>query len=60
MENYGFIRVAAAVPKVKVADVKYNVDSICSIIDKAEKDEVSIVVFPELSVTGYTLSLIHI
>lgn len=54
MENYGFIRVAAAVPKIKVADVKYNVDSICSIIDKAEKDEVSIVVFPELSVTGYT------
>lgn len=54
MKDYGFIRVAAAVPRVKVADVKFNVGEIKSLIDKAFSDEVSVVVFPELSVTGYT------
>lgn len=54
MENYGFIRVSAAVPKVKVAGVEYNKEAIMSMIDKAEADRVSIIVFPELSITGYT------
>ena len=52
--DYGFFRVAAAVPRVKVADVRYNSDSIINLIDKAEEQEASLVVFPELSVTGYT------
>ena len=54
MENYGFIRVSAAVPKVKAAGVDYNKEEIISMIDKAEADRVSVIVFPELSVTGYT------
>lgn len=54
MENYGFIRVSAAVPKVKAAGVDYNKKEIISMIDKAEADRVSVIVFPELSVTGYT------
>lgn len=54
MDNYGFIRVSAAVPRVKVADVRYNTDTICGLIDKAEKDQVALLAFPELSVTGYT------
>lgn len=52
--NYGFIKVAAAVPFVRVADCFYNVDRIEQFIFKANKEGVEIVVFPELSVTGYT------
>ena len=54
MKDYGMIRVAAAVPRVKVADVAYNLEGICRLIDEAEAQDASIVVFPELSVTGYT------
>ncbi len=54
MKDYGFIRVAAAKPAVKPADVKGNVKSICEMISEAAAKEVSLVVFPELCVTGYT------
>ena len=54
MNNYGFLRVAAAVPVVKVADTDTNADRICALISEASSREVSLVVFPELSVTGYT------
>ena len=54
MKNYGFIRVAAAVPSVRVADTAYNVSGICRMTDLAEKRQVSILLFPELCVTGYT------
>lgn len=52
--QYGFIRTAAAVPVVRVADTKANAEAICALTDKAEKEGVSLVAFPELSVTGYT------
>ena len=52
--DYGFFRVAAAVPRVQIADVEFNSDSIIRLIDKAEERKASLVVFPELSVTGYT------
>lgn len=52
--NFGFVRVAAAVPAVKVADVKYNVEQIKNIILDAEKQHVNVVVFPELCITGYS------
>ena len=52
--DFGFIRVAAAVPRVKVADVDANVDEICRLVEQAENDNVSILAFPELSITGYT------
>ena len=54
MKNYGFIRVAAASPRVKVADVRSNQEEICRMMDEAVRQEVSLLVFPELSVTGYT------
>lgn len=54
MENFGFLRVSAAVPRVKVADVESNVKEICSAVAEAEKNSVSLLVLPELSVTGYT------
>ncbi len=52
--NYGFIKVASAVPSVKVSDCKYNVEQIEQQIILAEGQGVEIIVFPELSLTGYT------
>lgn len=54
MKNYGFIRVAAAVPVVKVADTRHNAEEICRLTEKTLQDEASLVVFPELSMTGYS------
>ena len=52
--RYGFVKVAAAVPVVKVADVEYNVQQIESLIAQAEGRGVEVIVFPELCITGYT------
>ena len=54
MKNYGFIRTAAAVPVVKVADVAHNVEQICRLAGEAAEKEAALVVFPELSLTGAT------
>ena len=54
MKNYGFIRTAAAVPVVRIADVTYNAAEICRLAGEAFDKEVSLVVFPELSMTGYS------
>ena len=45
--NYGFVKVAAAVPHVKVADCKFNVEKIESLIAVAEGKGVQIIVFPD-------------
>ncbi len=52
--KYGFVKVAAAVPAVKVADVGYNTQQIESLIAQAEGQGVEVIVFPELSITGYS------
>ena len=52
--DFGFIRVAAAIPSVKVADCSYNVQQIESLIAMAEGKGVEVIVFPELCITGYT------
>lgn len=54
--DYGFIRVAAATPKIKVADIDYNAEIICRQINEAAKEETKLIVFPELCLTGYTCS----
>lgn len=50
----GFIKVAAATPKIRVADCEYNADAIIALINEARDKGVNILVFPELCVTGYT------
>ena len=50
----GFIKVAAATPKVKVADPEYNTKEIIKIIRQAGDEEASLLVFSELVVSGYT------
>lgn len=52
--DYGFVRVAAAIPQLKVADCEYNTENIIQIINKAEGENAQFVVFPELSITSYT------
>lgn len=49
-----FIRVACAVPDVRVGDPLQNARNHCAILKKADAQKVDILVFPELSLTGYT------
>ncbi len=53
-DNFGFVRVAAAVPMMRVADCKYNVQQIKEQITEALEEGVEVICFPELSLTGYT------
>ena len=50
----GFIRVCAATPDIRVADCAYNEKNIMNIMDEAYEKQVSVLVFPELCITGYT------
>ena len=52
--NFGYVRVAAAVPHMRVADCKYNASQIKEQITEAVREGVDVVCFPELSITGYT------
>ena len=49
--KYGFVRVAAAIPIVKVADCKFNAQQIETQIAIADGKGVQIIIFPELSIT---------
>lgn len=60
MNNYGYVRVAAASPRLKVADCDYNTDEILKVIADANKLGVSAIVFPETCITSYTAQdLLH-
>ncbi len=54
INDLGFIRVAAASPKMKVADCDYNLQEIKTIIKDAIEQEVQLLCLPELCLTGYT------
>lgn len=54
MLQHGFLRVAAAVPSLRVADCDFNSGQILSLMREAESNCVHVLVFPELSLTGYT------
>ena len=49
-----FIRIACAVPEVRVADVAKNARDICAYLEKADAREADILLFPEMALTGYT------
>lgn len=51
---FGFYRVAAAVPEIRVADVDFNTLEIKKLVAEADRQGAALVVFPELCVTGYT------
>lgn len=50
----GFIKVGTCSPKIRLADTKYNADRIIDAIHNANSYDVKLIVFPELSITGYT------
>ena len=50
----GFLRVAVATPKIKVADVRFNTDAVLREIGEADRQGASLLVFPELVLTAYT------
>lgn len=50
----GFIRVSAATPEIRVADCRRNAEAVCRTMKKAAEEEASILVLPELCLTGYT------
>ncbi|MBQ7133676.1 MAG: NAD(+) synthase [Ruminococcus sp.] len=52
--NYGFVKAACATPSIKVGDCVYNSEQIISQISFASQHGATLVVFPELCVTGYT------
>ena len=54
MNNFGFIKVAAAIPSVRVADCDYNSEQIISLMQQAADRGVKVVTFPELSITAYS------
>lgn len=53
--NSGLVRVAAAVPVVTVGDLRTNKERISKMMRDADEKGVSIIAFPELSITSYTL-----
>ena len=52
--QYGYIKVAAATPDIRVADCEYNKQSIKKIMDECTEKGVKVLVLPELCITGYT------
>ncbi|KNZ43226.1 NAD(+) synthase [Acetobacterium bakii] len=54
MHKYSFVRTACAVPKIKLADCRYNVEEMIDLAEKALAQGVEVLVFPELGITGYT------
>src|SRR5215475_9962256 len=54
MSHHGFLRVAAAAPQLRVADCSFNVERLLALMARAEKEGAAVLVFPELSITGYT------
>ena len=58
--DLGFLRIAAAVPELSVADVDFNVDAMLGMVRQARLKGVQVLTFPEMSVTGYTIAdLVH-
>ena len=54
MKQFGFFRVASAIPGVKVAECSYNAQQIEKLIKQADAAGAEVIVFPELSITGYS------
>lgn len=53
-KKFGYVRVAASVPELKVANVEFNTQEVIKEIKALVKEGVQIVTFPELCLTGYT------
>lgn len=54
MDKFGFLKVAAAIPSLRVADCIGNMERMAALAEEAARHGVEIVAFPELAVTAYT------
>ena len=54
-KDLGLLRVGAAVPVLRVADVDFNVGTIIDAMGKARNEGVQVLAFPEMAITGYTI-----
>ena len=54
MDNFGFLKVAAAIPRLRVGDCDYNAERMAAMAEEAARRGVEIAAFPELGVTAYT------
>lgn len=54
LKKYGFVRVGAVVPEIKVADTEFNSREIIKQVKIADSNKVQILCFPELSITSYS------
>ncbi len=54
MPRHGFVRVAAAVPVLRLADTRFNAARTIDLLHRAADEHVDVVVFPEMGLTGYT------
>jgi NAD+ synthase (glutamine-hydrolysing) len=54
MSRHGFVRVASAVPQLRLADTRANAGRTIDLLHQAADDSIDIIVFPELGLTGYT------
>jgi NAD+ synthase (glutamine-hydrolysing) len=54
-KDLGFVRIGAAVPRLRVTDVDFNVENIISAMKKAGQDGVQVLAFPEMAITGYSI-----
>lgn len=55
MKFSGYARVANGVPKLRLGDIKYNLNEIIELYDEASNQSIDLLVLPELSITGYSL-----
>jgi len=55
-KDLGFIRIGAAVPALRVADVDFNVAAVCAAVKKAASRGIQVLAFPEMALTGYTIA----
>jgi NAD+ synthase (glutamine-hydrolysing) len=54
-KDLGLLRVAVAVPELRIANVDFNIAAILKLLEKAKNEGVQIIAFPEMAVTGYTI-----
>lgn len=54
--DLGFLRVALAVPPVRVGDIDFNVQAIIASVNKAVSQGAQVLAFPEMALTGYTIA----
>ena len=54
-KTLGFLRIGAALPMLRVADVDFNIGAIINTMREASEQDVQILTFPEMAITGYTL-----